>query len=51
MGRLRHLANPEANVLKLLEYFELSDSANQIVSTYSGGIKRKLDIAMSLVGS
>lgn len=51
MGRLCHLPNPEKRADELLEYFELSVSANQIVSTYSGGMKRKLDIAMSLVGN
>lgn len=34
-----------------MKYFELSDAADRIVSTYSGGMKRKLDIAMSLVGN
>ncbi|RZT02128.1 ATP-binding cassette domain-containing protein [Cuneatibacter caecimuris] len=51
MGRLRHLAEPEKRALELLNYFELSGAANQAVSTYSGGMKRKLDIAMSLVGN
>lgn len=51
MGKLRHLSNPEKMAYELLEYFELSDSANKAVSTYSGGMKRKIDIAMSLVGN
>src|SRR5699024_2799500 len=51
MGRLCHLPNPEKRADELLKYFELSVAANQIVSTYSGGMKRKLDIAMSLVGN
>lgn len=51
MGKLRHLSNPEKTANELLEYFELSDSANKAVSTYSGGMNRKIDIAMSLVGN
>lgn len=35
MGRLCHLPNPEKRADELLEYFELSVAANQIVSTYS----------------
>lgn len=51
MGRLYHLSSPEKKAYELLEYFGLSDVANKTVSTYSGGMKRKLDIAMSLVGN
>lgn len=51
MGKLRHLPSPEKRACELLEYFQLSSSANRAVSTYSGGMKRKLDIAMSLVGN
>lgn len=51
MGRLRHIHNPKENADNLLKYFELSDFANQKVSTYSGGMMRKIDIAMSLVGN
>ncbi len=36
---------------QLLERFELSESAQKLVSTYSGGMRRKLDLAMTLVGS
>jgi ABC-2 type transport system ATP-binding protein len=35
----------------LLERFELAESAQRLVSTYSGGMRRKLDLAMTLVGS
>jgi ABC-2 type transport system ATP-binding protein len=35
----------------LLERFELTESARKPVSTYSGGMRRKLDLAMTLVGS
>jgi daunorubicin resistance ABC transporter ATP-binding subunit len=51
MGQLHHIPNPQKKAEELLEYFELSNSANQVVSTYSGGMTRKLDIAMSLVGN
>jgi ABC-2 type transport system ATP-binding protein len=34
----------------LLERFDLADSAQKLVSTYSGGMRRKLDLAMTLVG-
>lgn len=51
MGRLRHLADPEIEAEKLLDYFSLSKVKNQRAASYSGGMKRKLDIAMSLVGN
>ena len=51
MGRLYHLPFPEKRAYELLEYFGLSNAADRAVSTYSGGMKRKLDIAMSLVGN
>jgi ABC-2 type transport system ATP-binding protein len=35
---------------QLLERFELTDAADKPASTYSGGMKRKLDLAMTLVG-
>ncbi|MCE6998431.1 ATP-binding cassette domain-containing protein [Saccharothrix sp. S26] len=40
----------ERVVTELLERFELADSAHQPASTYSGGMRRKLDLAMTLVG-
>lgn len=51
MGRMRHIGEPEKKAEELLEYFSLSSVKNQRVSSYSGGMKRKLDIAMSLVGN
>ncbi len=51
MGRLHHLLEPEKKAVELLAYFELSEAADRAVSTYSGGMKRKLDLAMSLVGN
>ena len=38
-------------VTRLLERFDLVESAQKLVSTYSGGMRRKLDLAMTLVGS
>jgi ABC-2 type transport system ATP-binding protein len=38
-------------VTGLLERFDLAESAQQLVSTYSGGMRRKLDLAMTLVGN
>lgn len=51
MGKLNHLCNPQEKAAELLAYFELTDSSNRLAATYSGGMKRKLDIAMSLVNS
>jgi ABC-2 type transport system ATP-binding protein len=38
-------------ITDLLERFELGEAAQKLVSTYSGGMRRKLDLAMTLVGS
>jgi ABC-2 type transport system ATP-binding protein len=50
VARLRHLADPGTVAEALLERFALTDAAERRVSTYSGGMRRRLDIAMSLVG-
>ncbi len=50
MGKLRHLNNPRQVTEDLLHRFGLTDAANRRVSTYSGGMRRRLDLAMSLVG-
>jgi ABC-2 type transport system ATP-binding protein len=50
IARLRHLQNPRQVADGLLNRFGLTDAADRRVSTYSGGMRRKLDIAMSLVG-
>ena len=50
MARLRHLEDPGAIAEVLLERFSLTDAAERRVSTYSGGMRRRLDIAMSLIG-
>src|SRR4030042_6488686 len=50
IARLRHLDNPGGIAEGLLERFGLSDAADRSAGTYSGGMKRRLDLAMSLVG-
>ncbi len=50
MGKLRHLKNSRQVADDLLHRFGLVDAANRRVSTYSGGMRRRLDLAMSLVG-
>lgn len=50
MARLRHLSNPHRVADDLLQRFGLTDAANRRTITYSGGMRRRLDIAMSLVG-
>jgi ABC-2 type transport system ATP-binding protein len=50
IARLRHLTNPRQVADDLLVRFGLTDAADRRVSTYSGGMRRRLDIAMSLVG-
>jgi len=51
IARLRHLKDPGAIADGLLERFSLADAATRKVSTYSGGMRRRLDIAMSLIGN
>jgi ABC-2 type transport system ATP-binding protein len=50
IARLRHLHDPRQVADDLLNRFGLTDAADRRVSTYSGGMRRRLDIAMSLVG-
>jgi ABC-2 type transport system ATP-binding protein len=50
IARLRHLKNPRQVADELLKRFGLTVAADRRVSTYSGGMRRRLDIAMSLVG-
>ena len=50
VARLRHLEDPGTIADDLLELFSLTDAAARRVSTYSGGMRRRLDIAMSLIG-
>ena len=51
VARLRHLKKPAAIADALLHRFSLTDAAARKVSTYSGGMRRRLDIAMSLIGN
>ena len=50
-GRLYHLSRAEAKrrADELLERFDLTDAAGRLAKTYSGGMRRRLDIASSLV--
>ena len=52
MADLAHLSKKDgrARAAELLERFDLVDASAKIASTYSGGMKRRLDLAMSLVG-
>lgn len=51
MAKLAHLAAPEAKarISHLLTQFDLEDAATKPVATYSGGMRRRLDLAMSLI--
>ncbi|SDJ81531.1 ABC-2 type transport system ATP-binding protein [Nonomuraea maritima] len=50
VARLRHLKNPGEIADDLLERFSLTDAGGRRAATYSGGMRRRLDIAMSLIG-
>jgi len=51
-GRLYQLSSPEARKRagELLEQFDLVDAADRVVKTYSGGMRRRLDLASALIG-
>jgi ABC-2 type transport system ATP-binding protein len=53
IGQLYHMGKQKARTrsTELLEIFELSDAANRRVKTYSGGMRRRLDLAATLVAS
>ncbi|MET8864727.1 ATP-binding cassette domain-containing protein [Nonomuraea sp. NPDC004580] len=51
VARLRHLRNPGKIADDLLARFSLTDAGGRKVATYSGGMRRRLDIAMSLIGN
>jgi ABC-2 type transport system ATP-binding protein len=51
VARLRHLKDSGQIADGLLTRFQLTDAAHRRVSTYSGGMRRRLDIAMSLIGN
>lgn len=50
VARLRHVPEPGAVADRLLERFGLVDAGDRKAGTYSGGMRRRLDIAMSLIG-
>lgn len=51
IAKLRGVSNPAQVADHLLVRFSLTDAANRRVDTYSGGMKRRIDIAMSLIGT
>ena len=51
IGRLRRERSPHDTAAALLERFGLTDAGDRRVATYSGGMRRRLDIAMSLIGN
>ena len=53
MADLKRVGSAEGRrvVTELLERFDLAESAQKMVTTYSGGMRRKLDLAMTLVGN
>ncbi|MFD4369736.1 ABC transporter ATP-binding protein [Rhodococcus sp. NPDC058521] len=50
VAKLRHLPDPAKIADDLLTRFSLTDAGRRRTSTYSGGMRRRLDIAMSLIG-
>ncbi|MCM4078339.1 ABC transporter ATP-binding protein [Paractinoplanes hotanensis] len=50
IAKLRRVRNPAQVADDLLERFSLADAGGRRVATYSGGMRRRLDIAMSLIG-
>ncbi len=51
IAKLRHLDHPSRIADAQLERFSLADAGGRRVATYSGGMRRRLDIAMSLIGN
>ncbi len=50
IAKLRHVADPRGVAAALLARFDLVEAADRRAGTYSGGMRRRLDIAMSLIG-
>jgi len=50
IAKLRHIPDSGIQSEELLKQFDLLDAANRKVATYSGGMRRRLDLAMSLLG-
>jgi ABC-2 type transport system ATP-binding protein len=51
VARLRHLSGPGSIADDLLKRFSLTEAGTRRAATYSGGMRRRLDIAMSLIGN
>ena len=51
VAKLRHLSDPGTIADDLLDRFSLADAGNRRAATYSGGMRRRLDLAMSLIGT
>jgi ABC-2 type transport system ATP-binding protein len=51
IGKLRHLSDPRTEADKQLAEFGLMDAADKPLSAYSGGMRRRLDLAMSMIGN
>lgn len=49
LGRLNHLPRPAHRAGELLDRFGLAEAADRKVSTYSGGMRRRLDLAAALI--
>ncbi|MEN5073864.1 ATP-binding cassette domain-containing protein [Isoptericola cucumis] len=50
VARLRHMKDPGAVADELLARFSLTEAGGRRAGTYSGGMRRRLDISMSLIG-
>lgn len=51
IARLRHIEHPNTVANELLARFALTEAGGRRAGTYSGGMRRRLDIAMSLIGN
>src|SRR6476646_10532209 len=51
VAQLRHLNDPGKIADDLLDRFSLTEAGGRRAATYSGGMRRRLDVAMSLIGS
>jgi ABC-2 type transport system ATP-binding protein len=51
IARLRHLRDPRGEAKRQLEAFGLSEAADRPLAQYSGGMRRRLDLAMSMIGA
>jgi ABC-2 type transport system ATP-binding protein len=51
IAKLRHLEQPRQLADDMLDRFSLTSAGERRVATYSGGMRRRLDLAMSLIGS